>query len=202
MLGRPTDVPTNARSTTSLLARDLRYFFGQDLHIGKHSLPGVVFDVNPVTGTSYIARAFFPSYARVNRNVLFNTADVPNGSGVWTLRGVLRHELGHYAAARNHWLANGINEGRRASREFDAAFDLAFNADVRAAYGATTYAGALDLWLVAGISEGRRSAADFDLKAYLARYPDLRAAYGDTNYAAALFHWRTAGASEGRNPAP
>ena len=58
------------------------------------SNPNVWFDVNQVTGQQYVARAFFPSSGRAERNVLIDTQAYGN-MGVWTLTGVLRHELGH-----------------------------------------------------------------------------------------------------------
>lgn len=59
----------------------------------------VVFDVNPINvNGQYIARAFFPSNARADRNVLVdNSAFDPTLS----LVGVLRHELGHTLGFRH-----------------------------------------------------------------------------------------------------
>ncbi len=62
----------------------------------------VVFDVRPVSGARYLARAFFPDDARPSRNVLINDSSFtldPNGN--LTLVGILRHELGHTLGFRH-----------------------------------------------------------------------------------------------------
>ncbi|WP_342378265.1 M57 family metalloprotease [Myxococcus stipitatus] len=59
------------------------------------SQTGVVFDVRPVNSSGqYLGRAFFPNAPRSSRNLLIDTV-VFGGTSVWTLEGVLRHELGH-----------------------------------------------------------------------------------------------------------
>ena len=60
----------------------------------------VVFDVNPITGVGYLARAFFPNFERAFRNILINTAAFGDISP-WTLAGVLRHETGHALGFRH-----------------------------------------------------------------------------------------------------
>jgi hypothetical protein len=60
----------------------------------------VVFDVNPTTGQQYLARAFFPNQGRATRNVLIDSSAFGN-LGVWTLTGILRHELGHTLGFRH-----------------------------------------------------------------------------------------------------
>jgi hypothetical protein len=64
------------------------------------SQTGVVFDVRQTTTTSYLARAFFPSTGRSQRNVLISTSAF-SGTGVWTLKGILVHELGHTLGFRH-----------------------------------------------------------------------------------------------------
>ncbi|WNG36519.1 peptidase M10 [Archangium violaceum] len=244
----------------------------------------VIFDVRPVSGQSYLARAFFPSTTRVNRNVLIDASSFGN-IAPYTLPGILRHELGHtlgfrhehtrpearscfednnwraltgydaasvmhypqcnganrgdlnltatdisgahslygplgepgldtvfyvhsygdlraafgnnWAAARDHWYGTGINEGRRGSVHFDAAYYLSIHPDLIAAFGANNYAAALNHWIGAGINEGRRGSLEFDVRYYLNANADLKAAFGN-NYAAALNHWITQGLYEGR----
>jgi hypothetical protein len=60
----------------------------------------VIFDVNPVSGQQYLARAFFPSSPRSSRNVLVDSSSFGNISP-WTLTGILRHELGHTLGFRH-----------------------------------------------------------------------------------------------------
>lgn len=60
----------------------------------------VVFDVRQVRTAQYLARAFFPSSSRRNREILIATASFGNISP-WTLPGVLRHELGHTLGFRH-----------------------------------------------------------------------------------------------------
>lgn len=60
----------------------------------------VDFDVRPISGQRYLARAFFPNETRDRRNVMINDSAFTM-SGVWTLRGVLRHELGHALGFRH-----------------------------------------------------------------------------------------------------
>lgn len=60
----------------------------------------VLFDVRPVSGQDYLARAFFPGQARSTRNVLIDSSSFGN-IGVYTLAGILRHELGHTLGFRH-----------------------------------------------------------------------------------------------------
>lgn len=60
----------------------------------------VVFDVRPVSGGGYLARAFFPNTARSGRNVLIDSTSFGSISP-WTLAGILRHELGHTLGFRH-----------------------------------------------------------------------------------------------------
>ncbi|MGE0548612.1 MAG: peptidase M10 [Kofleriaceae bacterium] len=60
--------------------------------------PNVVFDVRLVSGQSYLARAFFPNYERIDRSVL---VDVEAFSTSWPLVNILGHELGHALGFRH-----------------------------------------------------------------------------------------------------
>jgi hypothetical protein len=60
----------------------------------------VLFDVNPVNGQPYFARAFFPSTVRPARNVLIDSSAFHQRPPV-TLIGILRHELGHTLGFRH-----------------------------------------------------------------------------------------------------
>ena len=59
----------------------------------------VLFSVEPVNTTQYIARAFFPSTAKRSRNVLID--DSIWTSGNWEPGDILGHELGHTLGFRH-----------------------------------------------------------------------------------------------------
>ncbi|MFC5728772.1 MULTISPECIES: M57 family metalloprotease [Nocardioides] len=59
----------------------------------------VLFSVEPVSTTQYIARAFFPSTAKRSRNVLID--DSIWSSGSWEPVDILAHELGHALGFRH-----------------------------------------------------------------------------------------------------
>lgn len=66
------------------------------------SNPRVVFDVRPVdVDGEYLARAFFPSSSRAQRNVLIDVSAFSLGGGGVDLLGVMRHELGHVLGFRH-----------------------------------------------------------------------------------------------------
>ncbi|MDQ3335950.1 MAG: M57 family metalloprotease [Myxococcota bacterium] len=63
------------------------------------SNPNVVFDIRPVSGQSYLARAFFPSSPRSSRNVLVDSSSFGNVG--WPLENIIGHELGHTLGFRH-----------------------------------------------------------------------------------------------------
>lgn len=60
----------------------------------------VLFSVEPTRTTSYIARAFFPSTPKRQRNVLVSTSQLFN-AGSWTPSNIMAHELGHALGFRH-----------------------------------------------------------------------------------------------------
>eukprot|EP01098_Paradermamoeba_levis_P002328 TRINITY_DN1272_c0_g1_i1.p1 TRINITY_DN1272_c0_g1~~TRINITY_DN1272_c0_g1_i1.p1 ORF type:complete len:230 (-),score=65.02 TRINITY_DN1272_c0_g1_i1:77-712(-) len=60
------------------------------------------------------------------------------------------------ATARRHWIKFGIYQGRRASAEFDPAYYIANNADIKQIFGAQGYLGGLIHYVDHGRSEGRK----------------------------------------------
>jgi serine protease len=62
------------------------------------SQTGVVFDVRPVSGQPYLARSFFPSTGRSQRNVLIDSTAF---NSTWPLANILTHELGHTLGFRH-----------------------------------------------------------------------------------------------------
>jgi alpha-tubulin suppressor-like RCC1 family protein len=62
-------------------------------------------------------------------------------------------------AAENHWINQGIAEGRAASKSFSPAQYLQLNPDIANVSGATNYGGAIDHYISSGRSEGRATVA-------------------------------------------
>ncbi|WP_394837342.1 hypothetical protein LVJ94_10585 [Pendulispora rubella] len=62
------------------------------------SNPNVIFDVNPTSAGRFQARAFFPSYPRVNRNILVDDSAFSSGDPLY---GIMMHELGHTLGFRH-----------------------------------------------------------------------------------------------------
>ena len=60
--------------------------------------PAVVFDIQPVSGQPYLARAFFPNDPRWARNVMVDDSAF---STVWPLANILGHEIGHALGFRH-----------------------------------------------------------------------------------------------------
>lgn len=63
------------------------------------SNPNVLFDIRPVSGQPYLARAFFPDSPRSARNVLVDTSSFGNTG--WPLKNIIAHELGHALGFRH-----------------------------------------------------------------------------------------------------
>jgi len=92
------------------------------------------------------------------------------------------------AAARNHWLNTGIDEGRIAAPTFSSKFYISHYSDLQNAFGAN-YRAAMTHFLGQGMpAEGRRGSREFDVSFYVTHYADLQSAY-HTDFAAALNHF-------------
>lgn len=90
---------TAANAWNSAASVKFVYVPGEDANCTSAN-NNVVFDVNPISGAPYLARAFFPNSARAQRNVIIDNSSFGN-IGVWTLAGILRHELGHTLGFRH-----------------------------------------------------------------------------------------------------
>ncbi|MBT4287338.1 MAG: hypothetical protein HOD92_08350 [Deltaproteobacteria bacterium] len=101
---------------------------------------------------------------------------------------------------KDHWLTQGIYEGRQGSPYFDVTVYLQKNSDLKQAYGNDYYA-AFTHWLNQGIYEGRQGSHYFDVKVYLQKNSDLKNVFAN-NYYAAFNHWVNNGIHEGRQGSP
>jgi len=116
-------------------------------------------------------------------------------------------------AALNHFVANGMAEGRQANANFDISSYKNVNPDLRIAFGSN-----LKLYYMhyihPGKAEGRTAtgitklvavtrvggvdySAVYDYNYYMTKYPDLKKAFGN-NDIAALNHFVASGMAEGR----
>lgn len=71
----------------------------------------------------------------------------------------LQAALPNQVAAENHWINQGIAEGRAASKTFSPSQYLQLNPDIADVFGATNYQGAIDHYIGSGRSEGRSTVA-------------------------------------------
>ena len=79
-------------------AVDYVYVPSQDASCNTRNT-SVLFSVEPVSTTQYIARAFFPSTPKRSRNVLVDDSIWTSGS--WTPSNIVAHELGHTLGFRH-----------------------------------------------------------------------------------------------------
>lgn len=84
-----------------------KYMKDQDAICNPHNQK-VMFDVRPVNFGMYIARAFFPSYARAKRNVLIDATSFDYSFVAFS--GFLRHELGHVLGFRHEHISKDGNQ--------------------------------------------------------------------------------------------
>lgn len=94
---------------------------------------------------------------------------------------------------KEHWLTNGIKEGRASSTILDLGFYLANNPDLKAAYG-TDYEKLYNHFITSGYKEYRKSSALFDGSYYTEKYADVASSFADQY----LRHYVENGQAEGR----
>ncbi len=109
-------------------------------------------------------------------------------------------------ALKMHWVKYGVNEGRRASDEFDINVYKENYPDLVAQFGNNNMA-YVNHYISVGRKEGRIAAVPkalqdnlklvFDSNYYASRYPDVFAAFG-TNYFKLFSHFYNYGIREGR----
>jgi hypothetical protein len=79
-------------------AADFIHVSSQDANCNTRN-KSVIFSVEPVSTTQYIARAFFPSTPKRSRNILIDDSIWTSGS--WTPTNIIGHELGHTLGFRH-----------------------------------------------------------------------------------------------------
>jgi beta-N-acetylglucosaminidase len=100
-------------------------------------------------------------------------------------------------ALKNHWLQNGIKEGRIASLIYDSDYYINNNPDLKAAFG-NNYLAAYNHFINYGAKEGRKASRYFDSKYYLNNNSDLKNAFGNS-YTLAIRHFVESGIYESRD---
>lgn len=101
-------------------------------------------------------------------------------------------------ALYNHYVNNGINEGRIAGPVFDVHKYRENNSDLEGIY-ADNWAAYVNQYLTEGLKEGRVGyGEEFDAASYANRYSDLKNVYG-YNLKGLYTHYITCGKKEGRN---
>lgn len=96
------DMSAAAAAWEAVADLDFQYISSEDANCDADN-DNVLFDVRPVdAGGRFLAAAFFPNDPRSDRSVVIDPSSFgldPNGA--LTLRGILRHELGHVLGGRH-----------------------------------------------------------------------------------------------------
>lgn len=102
------------------------------------------------------------------------------------------------AGAEDHWLTEGIYEGRVASPIFDMDYYRTSYSDL----SNMTRIQAVTHWVTQGSNEGRNSSPVFNVTYYIQNNSDLLQAFGATGYQKAISHYISTGIDEGRMACP
>ena len=109
----------------------------------------------------------------------------------------LQQALGNdYQALKDHYINNGIREGRIASFVFDPRYYIEANPDIKAAFGDDYYR-AFYHFVNYGIAEGRKASKLFDVNYYLDNNEDIKNAFNNDKISA-FDHFIIYGITEGR----
>lgn len=109
------------------------------------------------------------------------------------------YEADAYDTAKliNHWLKNGIHEGRISSPVFNVRYYLEKNPDLAKTFGKDNFQKAAEHWFTTGRKEGRASHPQFHVKAYLSKNPEIGRRIGEHNYLGAIDHYLQVGYEKG-----
>jgi hypothetical protein len=77
----------------------------------------VLFDVRPINEGGYLARAFFPNFPRISRNIIIDLSSFAYPQK--TLNGILRHELGHTLGFRHEHIHQDNQSGCNEDKQFE-----------------------------------------------------------------------------------
>ncbi len=97
------------------------------------------------------------------------------------------------AQLKEHWLKNGIKEGRASSLVLDLGFYMGNNPDLKEAFG-NDYQKLYNHFITSGYKEYRKSSALFDGQYYCDNNPDVAASYKEKY----MLHYIENGVKEGR----
>jgi len=107
---------------------------------------------------------------------------------------------GILSSGYQHFVSNGISEGRNPSILYNEAFYLANNPDVAQAVASGSISSGLRHFLTGGHEENRSPSSRFNQPDYLTNNPDVAAAVNAGSIDSGFQHYIAAGANENRLP--